>query len=185
MLKHKVLKMWKSGAYISEIQRKLNVGYKQVIQIIEKQNIKNRIKEKAMKKLKELNSKLQKHYSEMSFKLENNTITCEYQNGLFVFTDVSDGKIFGITVQYKLQCRNNPNETEILKCINEINSEHNLLITLDNMAGCINFAPIHVPMFRDEKELVESGLTYFNRQKHFLTILESDSYYKKLKELLK
>ena len=54
----------------------------------------------------------------------------------------------------------------------------------DNL-GCVSFAPIHIPMFRDEQEIVESGLVYFNRQKHFLTMLEGEAYYEKLKELLK
>lgn len=143
-------------------------------------------------KMKELYTKLSNEYSDMSFELDDSQVVCKYKNGVFVLKHVSHNKHFGVAVQYHIYYKNNIDENEVLKCLNEINSEHNLVATLtqfsssqnDNL-GCVSFAPIHIPMFRDEQEIVESGLAYFNRQKHFLTMLESEAYYEKLKELLK
>ena len=143
-------------------------------------------------KMEELYTKLSNEYSDMSFVLDDNRIVCEYKNGLFALKNVSYNKHYGVTVQYRIYYNNNIDEIEVLKCLNEINSEHNLVATLtrfsssqnDNL-GCVSFSPIHIPMFRDEQEVVEAGLAYFNRQKHFLTMLESDGNYKKLNELLK
>lgn len=134
-------------------------------------------------KIKELHTKLQKEYSNLSFNLENKKIKCQYKNGVFVFTDISNKKIYGITVQYRMYCKDNTNENEILKCLNEINSEHNLIASFD-MSDHINFAPIYVPVSNTCID-IDTTLKYFNRMQIFLQILEDDDHFVKLKELLK
>ncbi len=71
----------------------------------------------------------------MSFELKDNQVLSKYKNGVFVLKNVSDSKYYGVTVQYNIYYKHNIDENEVLKCLNEINSEHNLVATLTQFSS--------------------------------------------------
>lgn len=140
--------------------------------------------------LRKISTKIQREYPYLTFKIDGDKLLSEYKNGIFLLTDVSTDKTFGVTSQYRIFCTKEIDEEKILNCLNELNSLYNIVgrltkfsVPQEDVFGYVSFAPMYIPVSRECVDL-ESVQIYFNRLKIFLEILENDEYFKTLNNLI-
>lgn len=137
--------------------------------------------------LKKLHNKISKMFPQMSFNVDGYSVSTEFQNGFFIFRDVSDSFSKSIAVQFAIPYESITDEVETIKCLNKINSNFNLVATLVKFSenhGHISFAPILIPPFSD-KEDIDTAIENFTCLKIFLTMIEDEGYFETLKTLIK
>ena len=77
--------------------------------------------------LRKISTKIQREYPYLTFKIDGDKLLSEYKNGIFLLTDVSTDKTFGVTSQYRIFCTKEIDEEKILNCLNELNSLYNIV----------------------------------------------------------
>lgn len=140
--------------------------------------------------LRKISTQIQREYPYLTFKIDGDKLLSEYKNGIFLLTDVSTDKTYGVTSQYRIFCTKEIDEDKILNCLNELNSLYNIVgrltkfsVPQEDVFGYVSFAPMYIPVSKECVDL-ESVQIYFNRLKIFLEILENDEYFKTLNNLI-